>query len=187
MSKLANFASIWQYGANSLRDPPDEGKLNDREDTLEEGRDSPGPGVGNVLCAKSQPATDQGTKVPQAVVNGSDPGTVLRMRNFGDEHRAGELSQGVAQTHKETSALVLWSAHRGGLNSSSNNHDDTANGDRGLATKSIAKEGYNGERNDGTDRVHGAETTQDVLRGVTHSILPGHKNLRSVHERSLHS
>jgi hypothetical protein len=140
-----------------------------------------------VLCAKSQPATDQGTQIPQAVVYGSDPGTVLRMGDFGNKHRAGELSQGVAQTHKETGALVLWSAHGGGLDSSSNNHDDTSNSNRCLATKSIAEEGYNGERNDGTDRVHGTETTQDVLRGVTHSILPGHKNLRSVHERSLHN
>ena len=71
-----------------------------------------------MLCAKSQPATDQGTQVPQAVVYGSDPGTVLRMRDLGNKHRAGELSQGVAQTHKETGALVLWSAHGGGLDSS---------------------------------------------------------------------
>ena len=138
-------------GNDLLRNPPNECELNNGKDTLDKGRNSPGPGVGNVLSAKSQPATDQGTKVPQAVVDGCNPGTMLGMRNFGNKHRAGELRQGVAQTHKETGALVLWAAHGGGLNSGGDDHNDTPNSDRGFTTKSIAEEGHNGKRNDGTD------------------------------------
>lgn len=140
-----------------------------------------------MLCAKSQPTTDQGTKIPQAVVDGGDPGTMLRMRDFGDKHWAGELSHGVTETHEETGALILWAAHSGGLNGGGNDHDDATNSDGGFAPILIADKRYNGERNDGTDRVHGAETTQSVLRRVIHSHLPGVKDLRSVHERSSHS
>jgi hypothetical protein len=154
---------------------------------LDEGGDSPGPSAVNVLCAKSQPPTDQGTEIPQAVVDGGDPGTMLRMRDLGDKHRAGELSHGVAETHEETAALILWAAHRRCLNGGGNDHDDATNSDGCFTTILIAKPWYNGERNDGTDRVHGGETTQSVLRRVTHRHLPGVKDLRSVHERSSHS
>lgn len=140
-----------------------------------------------MLCSKSQPTTDQGTKIPQAVVDGSDPSTMLRMRDFGDKHRAGELSHGVAETHEETSTLVLWAAHGGGLNGGGNDHNNTTDSDGSFAPKLIAEPRYNGERNDGTDRVHGAEASQSILRRVVHGLLPGVKNLRSVHERSSHS
>lgn len=154
---------------------------------MDEGRDSPGPGAIDVLCAKSQPTADQGTEIPQAVVDGGDPGTMLRMRDFSDEHRAGELSHGVAETHEETGALVLWAAHGRGLNGGGSDHDDATNSDGGFTPKPITEPRYNGERNDRTDRVHGGETTQSVLRRVTHGHLPGFKDLRSVHERSSHS
>lgn len=173
-----------QFVESLLRNPPDEHELDDGEDTLNEGGDSPGPGVGDVLCAESQPTADQGTQVPQAVVDGSDLGTMLRVRNLGDEHRAGELSQGVAETHEETGALVLRTAHRSSLDSRSDDHDNATNGDGCLATELIAEERHNGERRDGTDRVHGGETTQSLLRWVAHGILPGAQDLRSVHERS---
>ena len=177
---------ISQY-EDLLRNPPDEGELDDGKDTLDEGGDSPGPRVTDVLCAKCQPATDESTEIPQAVVDGGDPGTMLRMRDLGDEHRAGELSHGVAETHEEARALVLWATHSGGLNGSGDDHDNATNGDGVLATKLVAEPRHDGERNDATDRVHGAETTQGVFRGVTHCVLPGVKDLRSVHERPSHS
>jgi len=170
-----------------FRDPPDEGELDDGEDTLDQGWDSPGPGAGDVLSAESQPTTDQGTKIPQAVVDGGDPSTMLRVSDFGDKHRAGELSHGVAETHEETGTLILWAAHGGGLDSGGDNHDDATSSDGSLAAKLVADERDNRERDDGTDRVHGAETTQGVLRRVTHSDLPGVQKLRSVHKRSSHS
>ena len=85
------------------------------------------------------------------------------MRNFSDKHRARELSHGVAETHEETASLILRAAHRGSLNGGGNNHNDATNSDGGFAPISVAEERYHGEGNDGTDRVHGAETTQSVL------------------------
>jgi hypothetical protein len=178
---------IWQCEENLLGNPEDEGELDDGEDTLDEGGDSPGPGVGNVLCTESQPTTDQGTKIPQAVVDCGNPGTMLRMSDLSNKHRAGELSHGVAETHEETGTLVLWAAHGGCLDGSGDDHDDTTGSDGCLTSEFVAEPRNNGKRNDGTDRVHGAETTQSVRRRVTHGLLPGVKELRSVHERSSHS
>jgi hypothetical protein len=175
---------VSQYEDNLLRDPPKEHELDDGEDALEESRDSPGPAVVDVLGAKSQPTANERTEIPQAVVDGGDLGTMLRMRNLGDEHGAGELSQGVTETHKETGTLVLWAAHGGGLDGGCDDHDNTANSDWGLTAKLVAQERNNGKRNNGTDRVHGGETAQGVLGRVVHSQLPGVEDLGSIHERS---
>jgi hypothetical protein len=170
-----------------LRNPPKEHELSNGENSLKEGRDSPGPAVVDVLRAECQPTANERTKIPQAIVDGGDLSTMLRMRNFGDKHGAGELGQGVAETHEESGALVLWAAHRGGLDGGCDDHDDATNSDGSFTAKLVAEERNNGERNNGTDGVHGGETAQSVLGWVVHCQLPGVEDLRSVHERSSHS
>jgi hypothetical protein len=46
------------------------------------------------------------SEIPQTVVNGGDDGTVLGMADLGEEDRAGQLSQGVSETDKESTAKV---------------------------------------------------------------------------------
>lgn len=47
-----------------------------------------------------------GTQVPQAVVDGRDDGTVLRMADLGEENRARELGQRVSETDEESTTKV---------------------------------------------------------------------------------
>lgn len=171
---------------NILRDPPEKCQLNHGEDTLEKSRDSPRPVVGDVLCAESQPTTDQGSEVPQAVIDSGDPGTMLRMSDLSDKQRARRLSHRVAETHEETGSFVLWETHSSGLDGGGGNHDDATDGDWGLTAKPVAEERHNGKRRDGTNRVHSADTAQKLLRGGAHCGLPGIEELRSVHEGSTH-
>jgi NAD kinase len=47
-----------------------------------------------------------GTQIPQAVVDGGDDGTVLRMADLGEENGARELSQRVSETDEESTTKV---------------------------------------------------------------------------------
>lgn len=68
-----------------LWDEPNEGKLNDGRSSLSKGWNSPAPVAVNSLGTESQPGANNGTNVPQAVVNGGNTSAVLRMADLGKE------------------------------------------------------------------------------------------------------
>lgn len=131
-----------------LGHPPDEGDLDDGRAGLDEGRDSPRPVVVHVVGAKGDPRDCQGTDVPEAVVDGCEATTVLRMRDLGQEHGRRDLSQRVAETEQDATSSEDAEAFTGTLHDGTANHDDTANHDGNPSTVSICEDGPVGEKGD---------------------------------------
>lgn len=168
-----------------LGDPEDEHELNDGGQSLDESRDSPRPIIVHVLSAERDPGADERTDVPQAVVDGSDTGTVLRVADFSKKQRRTKLSKRVAETHKETGTFEHLDVGRSSLYRGGNDHDDATSNDRHLTTEAVRDERGDGERDDGTNRVHGAEAAEGFTRRVTHVGFPGVEELHCVQHGSV--
>jgi hypothetical protein len=134
-------AFLGDQPTGGLRNEEDESKLNDGREGLGEGGDSPGPVGLDSLGAESEPCADDGTDVPQTVVDGSDPGTMLRMAQFGQKKRGGELSERVSETHEETTGHEHVQVLGSSLDGGTDNHDQASNGDGGLTTEMIGNVG----------------------------------------------
>jgi len=89
-----------------LGDEPDESDLDQRRDDLDEGDGPPRPVALDVGSAPSDAGHEQGTQVPQAVVDGRDRTTVLRVANLREQQRRGHLSERVAETQDEPTTKV---------------------------------------------------------------------------------
>ena len=98
-----------------LGNPPNECKLDNGKDALDQGGHSPRPVVGDIRGAEREPTTNESSKIPQAVVYSSDLATMLRVGNLGQQQRTRELGQRVAESHEETSSLILWTSLRRSL------------------------------------------------------------------------
>jgi hypothetical protein len=155
-----------------LWDEPDESKLDDGRSSLGEGWDPPAPVAVNALGTESQPGADNGTDVPQAVVDGSDTSTMLRMADLGKEQRRRKLSKRITETHEETSTHEVVEILSGSLDGSTDDHDQASKDDASLAAKVVGNEGSNGKRGDRTDGVEGSQKTKSGLSGVAEVVLP---------------
>lgn len=89
-----------------LRDPPDEDELDDRGHDLDESDGPPRPVAVDGSSAPADARNDQCAKVPQAVVDGSDGTTVLRVADFREKQRRGHLSEGVTETENKATTQV---------------------------------------------------------------------------------
>lgn len=89
-----------------LGDEPDEGELDEGGDDLDEGDGTPRPVVVDVGSSPSNAGHEQGTQVPQAVVDGRDGTTVLRVADLSEEKGRGHLGERVAETQDETTTQV---------------------------------------------------------------------------------
>ena len=68
-----------------LGDKPDGGQLNDGRCSLSKSGNAPAPVTVDALGTKSQPGANDGTNVPQAIVDRSDTSTMLRVAKFGEK------------------------------------------------------------------------------------------------------
>jgi len=161
-------------------DPEDEHELDDGGESLDQSRDSPRPVVVNVLSAERDPRANQGTDIPQAVVDGSDTSAVLRVADLSKEQRSGELGERVAETHEETGALEHGQVDGGSLDGGGNDHDGATDDDGHTTTVVIRDEGHDGKRDERTDLVHGAETAEGHTGGSVHVAHPGREELHGV-------
>jgi len=75
-----------------LGNEPDGGQLDDGRRSLGKSRNTPAPVALNALSTESQPGANNGTNVPQAVVDGGDTSTMLRVAEFGKEQGRRQLS-----------------------------------------------------------------------------------------------
>lgn len=123
-----------------LGDPVDEGKLDERGESLEKGGHTPRPLGGDVGGAEGEPGDDQGTDVPQAVVDAGKTATMLGMADFGEKHGRRDLGEGVAETEEDTATHEDTDVGARTLDDGTDNHDNAANGDGELATKVIGEE-----------------------------------------------
>lgn len=89
-----------------LGDPPNEGQLDDRGHNLDEGDGPPRPVAVDAGSSPTNAGNDQGTQVPQAVVDGSHGTTVLRVADLSEEKGGSHLSEGVAETEDEATSQV---------------------------------------------------------------------------------
>ena len=163
-----------------LRDPVDEDELNNGGSSLSKGRNAPAPVVVDTLGAECQPCADDGTDVPETVVDGRDTRTVLRMADFGKQQRRGKLSQRVAETHEETTTHEVIKVLSRSLDRGADNHDETSNNNRPLASESVGDEWSHGKRGNGTDRVEGSQETKRRLLGVVEVQGPLFENSQVV-------
>ena len=97
--------------------------------------------VVDVVGAKGQPGDNEGTDVPQAVVDGGETGAVLRMGELGEKHRRGNLGEGVAKAQHGATAHECIEVLGGGLENGTDDHDNAADDDGGLAAEVVGKEG----------------------------------------------
>lgn len=92
--------------SGGLGDEPDTDELNDRGDDLDEGDGAPAPVVVDVGSTPADTGDNQGSQVPQTVVDGGDGTTVLGMADLGKQEGRGHLSEGVAETENESAANI---------------------------------------------------------------------------------
>jgi hypothetical protein len=155
-----------------LGDKPDSGQLDDGRSGLGKGGNTPAPIAVNALGTESQPGANDGTNVPQAVVDGGDTSTMLRMAEFGEQQGRRQLSKRVSETHKETSTHEVVEVLGGGLDGSCDDHDDTSEGNACSTSETIGNEGSDGKRGNGTDGVKSSQETKSVSLGVVEEVLP---------------
>jgi hypothetical protein len=134
-----------------LGDPEDEDELDDGGERLSKGRNAPRPIGIDTLGAKSQPGADNGTHIPETVVDGSDTASVLRVANLSKQERRGELGKRVSETHEESTGHEIVEVLSTGLDTGSNNHDHTSNGNGGLTSEMIGDVRSDWERSNGSD------------------------------------
>ena len=124
-----------------LGNPPDTEELDDRGETLEQGGNTPGPVAVDVVGAKGQPRDDEGTDVPQAVVDGGELGAMLRVSELGKKHRGGDLGEGVAKAEHDTATHESVEVVSTSLKTGTTDHDDAANNDGELTAIVIGENG----------------------------------------------
>jgi hypothetical protein len=88
--------------SRGLGDEPDEDELDDRCQSLEDGRNSPCPGARNSEGSVSGPTGNNGTEVPGGVVKRSDTGSVGGESELGDQDRTSERGDGDTETDEES-------------------------------------------------------------------------------------
>jgi len=110
---------------------------------------------------------------------------VLRVADLGEEQRSGELGERVAETHEETGALKHGQVDGGGLDRGGDDHDGATDDDGHTTAVVIRDEGNDGKRDERTDLVHGAETTEGHTGGSVHVGDPGREELHGVQHRTI--
>lgn len=124
-----------------LGNPPDTEELDDGGESLEQGGNAPRPVVVDVVGAEGQPGDNEGTDVPQAVVDGGETSAVLRMSELSEKHGGGDLGEGVAKAEHGTATHKGIEVLGGGLENGTDDHDNAANDDGELAAEVVGKEG----------------------------------------------
>ena len=102
------------------------------------------------------------------------------MADFGEKQRSRQLSERVSETHEETGTLEHGKVDSGSLDRGSGDHDAATDDDGHTATEVVGDVGDHGQRDNGTNRVHGAETTEGFTTRVAHVVLPGREELHGV-------
>lgn len=91
------------------------------------------------LSTQNRRLLTESSHVPQAVVDGADTSTMLRMADLSEQDWGGELSQTVAETEDETSSSEESITIGEGSHDGTRNHEDTSDGDGYTTSKSIGK------------------------------------------------
>jgi len=85
---------------------------------------------------KDSKLTDS-AQVPQSVVDTRETCAVLWVSNLGEEDGRAHLSHGVAEAQDQATGEVCLPVLANSRNDTTNDHDDTSNGDGQLATLSV--------------------------------------------------
>jgi len=85
-----------------LVDNTNKDELENRRESLDNGRNAPRPVAFNFESAKCEPCSDNGTDVPQRVVNGSKSSTMLGVAELRNQHRGATLRKRDTETNDET-------------------------------------------------------------------------------------
>ena len=98
------FLAIVDVPPRTLRDEENTDDLDHRRESLQEGRDTPRPGVGNSEGTVGGPSGDDGTEVPGRVVQRSEGSTVGREGQLGDQEGRGGTGESQTESDKAISA-----------------------------------------------------------------------------------
>lgn len=184
-----------------LWDPVDEAKLNDGWEDLKKGDDLPGPVTLDVLAAVRDERRDYAmsvledqsgrwrcltkcTKVPQGVVDGGETSSVLRVTDLSEEDRTTHLSHRVTETEDETTGEVGLPVLANGGDDTTDDHDDTTDGDGKSTSKPVCHVWNNEERADGTEVVSVVHKTETGTLWVVEELDPVSHVLGVVHHHS---
>jgi len=121
--------------------PEDERQLNGRRQTLEKGDGPPRPLVVSLRRAPCNPSNEDGSHVPQTVVDSSKLSAVLGVTNLGEEDRRAHLGETVAETQNKTTSHIDLPVGSEGRDESTSDHYGTANGDGNFSTPPFGGEG----------------------------------------------
>lgn len=81
-----------------FRDEPDEEDLEERRDGLQETGYPPSPVTNNIICAERYPGTDEGSQIPEGVVDCRVDSAVLRVHELSDQEGGGPVGDGDSET-----------------------------------------------------------------------------------------
>jgi hypothetical protein len=168
-----------------LGDKVYEGQLDDGGKSLSECGNAPAPVTVDALGAESQPGADDGTNVPQAVVDTSDTRTMLRVADLGEEQRRRQLGKRVTKTHQETTTHEVSKVLSSSLDGSTDNHDKASDDNSRFAAKAIGNERSNRKGCNRANGVEGSQKTKRGLLGVAEVILPVLENTEVVQHGSI--
>lgn len=168
-----------------LRDPPDEAKLDSRRKTLKNGDDPPRPVALDVGSSPTDEGNEEGTQIPETVVDGGEDWAMLRMANLGQKNGRAHLSEGVTETENETTSEVDLPCGGETRDEATSNHDSAARGDGNLTTKSLSVEWDDEKRDNGSNVVGVVHQTKAVVIGVVEVDFPARHLLGRVHHHTV--
>jgi len=166
-------------------DEPDKDNLGNGGESLESGRNTPCPGVLNLESAKGGPCGDNGTGVPERVVERGQLGTLGWIGEFGNEERGSVGSEGETEPDEETSTNEHSDGLGSGLNASRGNHDTCTEEDGGAATETIREIRCEWVGSEGTNVLDGVEQTELSALGVVKVARPLGEGLETVHHGTI--
>jgi len=126
----------------------------------------------------------QSTQVPEGVVDGSKTSSVLWVTDLGEQDRGTHLCHRVAETKNKTTSEVGLPVFANSGDDSTENHDDTTDGDRESTAPPICHVWNDEERSDGTKVVGVVHETETGSLWVVKELDPISHVLRVVHHHS---
>jgi hypothetical protein len=81
---------------------PQSDELEERGDTLQDGRETPRPLAGPEVGSEADPSSSDGANVPETVVHSGEPSTVLGVSKLRNKHGRRHLRETVSETNEDT-------------------------------------------------------------------------------------
>jgi len=168
-----------------LRHPVNEENLDSGGESLEDGGNSPGGISASEVGTERDPGHKESTHVPETIVDGGQPSTMLGMANLCQKHRGSELSKGISEAKHHTATHEGSKVVGSTLNNGTRNHDKTSDSNWDLAAHVVSEDRDEGNRDQATNLIEGTKETKHATLRVIELGFPGIEVLDGIEKHAI--